>query len=241
MDFLFYQPDITKGGNALSGEEAKHCAKVLRKKAGDEITITDGAGYFYTARLITSSSESCRFEVIRKSYIHAPSPRIIVAVSPLKHPDRFEWMIEKCTEAGASAFVPVICARSQKTRIKNERLTKITISAIKQSLRPWLPQIHSPVKFPELIKNNPQSKRLICTASGPPPAQWLNEVQDCPEITVMVGPEGDFTEIELQEAQHEGFLPVSLGPHRLRTETAAFAATLLIAAFSTHKFKRVNA
>mgnify|MGYP000026491169 FL=1 len=235
MDYLFYQPDISGGADALLGEEAKHCAKVLRKKAGDEILITDGLGYFYTARLVDAQAGCCRFSVIGKQYFPPPLPQIILAVSPLKHPDRYEWMVEKCTEAGATAFIPTIFSRSQKKQIKADRITKITISAMKQSLRAWLPQLHAPVTFSELTNRFPHSKRLICSASGLPPSHWLNEVQHTPEILVTVGPEGDFTEEELQTAKNEGFLPVSLGPNRLRTETAAFAATILLSAFLHQK------
>lgn len=233
MDYLFYQPDISNGVYTLMDEEVKHCTKVLRKKAGDEIMITDGEGCFYTARL--TDTRTGRFTIISKQILPPPSPGVTVAVSPLKHPDRFEWMIEKCTEAGATAFIPVIFSRTQKSQVKTERLLRIAISAMKQSLRAWLPKIHAPVSFSEIIEKFSHRKRLICSASGLSPSNWVSEVQSANEILVMVGPEGDFTEEEVQVAKNAGFLQVSLGPGRLRTETAAFAATMLISAFSHQK------
>lgn len=232
MDYLFYQPELLHGADTLSTEEAIHCVKVLRKKAGELITLTDGAGSFYTARLISASPSGCRFEVIEQTSLQKPKPDITIAVSPVKHADRFEWLIEKCTEAGAGTFIPILCERTQKSNIRIDRLKKISISAMKQSLRPWLPEIREPMQFDEILNQFPHSARLICTADGIAPVQWIKETQNTMKVVFVIGPEGDFTDEELQRARHAGFLSVNLGPNRLRTETAAVAATAIAAAFT---------
>lgn len=230
MDYLFYQPDTATGDHALNEDEAAHCARVLRKKPGDLIYITDGKGNLFTARLTQVSLSACRFEVIARNTAPQACPFITVAVSPVKHPDRFEWLIEKCTEAGAHRIVPILCQRTQKSQLRTARLQRVAISAMKQSLRPCLPEIAEPIHFNDWINSAEEGGRYICTATGQEPPEWIGKIAKATKITLVIGPEGDFSEEELEFAASRGFEPISLGPHRLRTETAAVAATLFVSA-----------
>lgn len=231
MDYLFYQPDAATGDHVLDRDEAVHCARVLRKKTGDLIYLTDGKGNLFTARLTLVSLSACRFEIVARNTAPQTYPFITVAVSPVKHPDRFEWLIEKCTEAGAHRIVPLLCQRTQKSQLRTTRLQRVAISAMKQSLRPYLPEIAEPIDFKEWINRTKEGMRYICTAAGMEPSGWIGQIAKATKLTVVIGPEGDFSEEELKIATSRGFEPISLGPYRLRTETAAIAATLFVSAF----------
>ncbi len=233
MDYLFYQPQVRPGVNNMLKDEALHCTRALRKKHGDIINVTDGKGFFYTARLVQVSSSGCLFEVIGSTAAPVPRLQITVAVSPLKHPDRFEWLVEKCTEAGVHTIVPVVCDRTFKTRIRTERLHKVAVNAMKQSLRPFLPHIREPVPLTQWLDTAPPGMRFICTANGATPERWTKNLIAAEAVTLLIGPEGDFSDAEKKAAIDHGFEPISLAPNRLRTETAALAATLLVNAFST--------
>jgi 16S rRNA (uracil1498-N3)-methyltransferase len=235
VEYLFYQPDVAKGVNTLLPEEALHCIRVLRKKVGEIIHITDGAGNLYAAQLTQAQDKACTFQVISHTTSSPPRPRLTVAVSPIKHPDRFEWLIEKCTEAGVHQFVPVICRHTQKLHVRTDRLRKVAISAMKQSLRMWLPEIQEPVLLADWLLQVSAGLRFICTACGKAPSDWVPLIGATESLAVLIGPEGDFSADELKAAAAHQFLSVSLGPNRLRTETAAVAAALLVQAFGRSK------
>jgi 16S rRNA (uracil1498-N3)-methyltransferase len=232
VEYLFYQPDIVNGNNYLPPEEAWHCARVLRKKAGEKIILTDGKGFFYEGVLTEAKPSSCAFRVESRQPAPPRPVQITLGVSTVKNPDRFEWMVEKCTECGVSKIVPVICAGSIDKKIRPDRLLKIAISAMKQSLQAWLPVLHPPLPFQAFIAEQNSDTRLICTASGLPPQRWISDTSSTGSVTVLIGPEGDFSNEEMELARRAGFTSVSLGPNRLRTETAAVAACVLITAFA---------
>lgn len=222
---FFYTPEITDNTYTFSKEESRHCIKVLRKKVGDEINLVDGKGTLYYTVILDDNLKACKVEVKKKERnFNKRSYRIHMVVSPTKNIDRFEWFLEKATELGVDEITPVICQNSERKVIKIERLNKILVAAMKQSLKAYLPQLNKTVSWKEFIKQKFNTDRFIahCGKSRKTPLkQWLKPQQD---IMILIGPEGDFSNEEVRKAMSSGFVPVSLGKSRLRTETAAVAA-----------------
>jgi 16S rRNA (uracil1498-N3)-methyltransferase len=224
MDAVFYQAPPVQDKGELSLEESRHCARVLRKSKGDLITITDGAGAFYSARLTEVHSVSCTYHVQSKTSILRPDYSIHLAVSPTKNPDRLEWMIEKCTELGFDEFTPLLCKNTERQSISLDRLQKKCLSALKQAQRAWLPVIHPAISFHSFLqKIKPDTARYIAYVDFDNPRQLLTTAQIHKHYVLLIGPEGDFTPDELHLAEQRGFVKVALGNFRLRTETAGLA------------------
>ena len=226
---FFYTPEITDNTYTFSKEESRHCIKVLRKKVGDEINLVDGKGTLYHTVIFDDNLKACKVEVKKKERnFNKRSYRIHMVVSPTKNIDRYEWFLEKATEFGVDEITPVICQNSERKEIKIERLNKILIAAMKQSLKAYLPQINKTIKWGEFIQQKFNSNRFIAHCKDgrkTPLKQWLKPQQD---VMILIGPEGDFSDTEIREAMNNGFVPVSLGKSRLRTETAAIAACYTI-------------
>lgn len=222
---LFYTPDISENNYTFSKEESRHCIKVLRKKVGDDIHLVDGKGSLYHTTLIDDDPKGCKVEVKQKEVdFNKRNYRIHMVVSPTKNNDRFEWFLEKATELGVDEITPIICQNSERKVIKAERLNKILVSAMKQSLKAYLPQLNEAVSWKEFIQQKFNTDRFIAHCGEgrkTPLKQWLKPQQD---VMILIGPEGDFSDTEVLEAMSSGFVPVSLGKSRLRTETAGVAA-----------------
>ena len=222
---IFYTPDISDNTYTFSKEESRHCIKVLRKKVGDGIHLVDGKGNLYHTTLIDDDPKGCTVEVKQKEVdFNKRNYRIHMVVSPTKNNDRFEWFLEKVTELGVDEITPIICQNSERKVIKAERLNKILVAAMKQSLKAYLPQLNEAVSWKEFIEKKFNTERFIAhcgEGSKTPLKQWLKPQQD---VMILIGPEGDFSDTEVIEAMSSGFVPVSLGKSRLRTETAAVAA-----------------
>ncbi|MDE6126511.1 MAG: 16S rRNA (uracil(1498)-N(3))-methyltransferase [Muribaculaceae bacterium] len=222
----FYAPDITSDPR-LPDQEAAHCVKVLRHVPGDEITVVDGKGHRYRCRLTEATGKRAEAEIV-ESEVVAPYWRaaITVAVAPTKHLDRMEWLVEKLTEVGFDRFIPLLCRFSERKELKTERLEKIAVSAMKQSLKATLPEISPMTPFKKFIADTagiPQ--RFIAHCDPAQPRRLLSREYDpSVEALVLIGPEGDFSPEEIRMALDAGFVPVSLGDARLRTETAALTA-----------------
>jgi 16S rRNA (uracil1498-N3)-methyltransferase len=221
---LFYQPLIPSGVRYLDPEESKHCIKVLRKKPGDEIAVTDGKGVLYLAKVTNTDSFKCEFNIVsektdehRKYFIH-------VAISPTKNPDRVEWFVEKCVEFGIDKITLLQCERTERSHIKTERLVKIAGSAMKQSLKTFLPEITGPSNFNEVVSGIVEGEKYIASVDVANTIYLKNFAPASSTYTVLIGPEGDFSNEELAFAISKGFVKVSLGVSRLRTETAGIAA-----------------
>lgn len=221
---IFYTPDILNN-TELPVEEAQHCIKVLRKKEGDQILLTDGAGSFYDAEIIQANPKHCIVKILNTIY----QPKnwdvnIQLAFAPTKNIDRIEWFVEKATEIGIDRFSPVLCQYSERKEIKNQRLEKIMISAMKQSQKAILPQLDEMIPFSDFIKQSFEGKKFIAHCY-PQKKQELKDVYKKGEnALILIGPEGDFSEEEVRQAIENGFIPVSLGESRLRTETAALVS-----------------
>jgi len=222
---LFYTSAVD-GRNCLLGmEESRHCIRVLRLGEGDMIDLTDGAGNFYLGRLTKVSQKGCEVDLVDVRP-DAPKPwKLHVAIAPTKNLDRFEWFLEKATEIGIDQITPLICEHSERKSLKPERLTKVLVAAMKQSLRAWLPVLNSQARLSDFISMDLKEQKFMgyCESGNEPELQEV--YTRGADTVILVGPEGDFSPGEVNLAMKAGYTPVSLGPARLRTETAGVVAT----------------
>jgi len=212
----------------LGSEESFHCVKVLRMRSGDPIHLTDGNGNLYQGRLLSADTRNC---VVMIENVHVETGkrpfRLHMAVAPTKNMARFEWFLEKATEIGVDEITPLICEHSERVQIRVDRLQKIILSAAKQSIKTYLPVLHEPVKFNDFVGRNTEGARFVAYVEEHQPVH-LKEAYKKGDCTVFIGPEGDFSHKEMELAIKSGIIPVSLGPSRLRTETAAMVACHII-------------
>lgn len=196
----------------------------MRRRAGDIIHIADGKGMLYEARIVSEDQGKCTFEITNRQQEEEHKHRIHVAISPLSHPDRLEWFVEKAVELGVNGISLISCSRTEKPHVKLERLQKIAIGAMKQSQRLTLPGLSGPMPFEAFISSCNAEGRFIAFVDASNPRHLFAQVKRGTDTVVCIGPEGDFTDAELAFALKHGFVKVSLGSHRLRTETAGIAA-----------------
>ena len=223
--YLFYCPDIDKQ-QTLSEEESAHCVRVLRYTTGDEILITDGRGTTYTARITNPHPKHCDFEIIsREKQEKHHAFHLHIAIAPTKNIERMEWAIEKCVEIGVDEITPLLCRFSERKQLRTDRLEKIILSAAKQSLTPYLPVLHELTPYDEFIQSQSKNQQNFIAHCYKEDKRVLkDEIEQGRDVLVLIGPEGDFSEKEVADALSLGFIPVSLGNSRLRTETAAVVA-----------------
>lgn len=227
MNQLFYTPKIENGLALLEEEESRHLVSVLRKKPGDKLDITDGKGKFYTAELSECGKKQALARILTSIDETRERPfRIHIAMAPTKNMERFEWFLEKATELGVDEITPVLCKRSERETVRHDRMEKILVSAMKQSLRGTLPKLNALTPFRDVVKNTSEAQRFIpwCGEEGLP--HLKNCIQRDSDVIILIGPEGDFTPDEAALAIQNGFRGVSLGSTRLRTETAGIYALL---------------
>lgn len=222
---MFYTPEITSTGE-LPEDESNHAVKVLRLSEGDQITLIDGKGTFYKALITRAHPKRCGVQIVE----HYPDPnswgcRIHIAVAPTKNMDRIEWFAEKSTEIGIDQITLLKCRFSERKEVKVERLNKILVSAMKQSLKATLPTLEAMTDFKKFVLQPFDGQKFIAHCYKDAERVLLKSLYK-PEsnMLILIGPEGDFSEEEVQLALDNGFLPVSLGSSRLRTETAALVA-----------------
>lgn len=222
---LFYQPGIPEGALYLDGDESRHCVKVLRKRAGDAIAVTDGKGFFYDAVITKADAAQCFFDVRHKTAAPAREYHIHIAISPTKNADRIEWFVEKATELGVDRISLMDCRNTERSFIKTERLLKVAVSAMKQSMKGVLPLIEDQLlQFTEVVEQCQEQEKCIAFVDPANPLHLQDAVAVKKNYCVLIGPEGDFSPEELKTAADHGFKKVSLGPSRLRTETAGMVA-----------------
>ncbi|MBR5639214.1 MAG: 16S rRNA (uracil(1498)-N(3))-methyltransferase [Muribaculaceae bacterium] len=228
----FFAPDIADK-LTLPEEESRHCVRVLRLVEGDEIEVIDGAGTLFHCRIVMAHVKHCSVEIVSQEACppHWGS-KVMIAVAPTKNLDRIEWMAEKCTEMGVDRITPLLCRHSERKVLKTERLHKILVAAMKQSLKAQMPQIDELTPIEDFLAEESDAQRFIayCDESLPREerkslVQVYNPNRDA---VVMIGPEGDFDPQEVAEALKAGFVPVTLGESRLRTETAALMAVAMM-------------
>ena len=223
---LFYQPeiDLKSAKIVFDKEESRHITKVLRNKVGDLIYSTNGMGQLVKGRLESITPKVCTAK-IEAIETHAPLPYTFhLAVAPTKNNDRFEWFLEKATEIGIDEITPIICDRSERKVIKPERMEKVLQSAMKQSMQAYLPKLNPAVTYNEFIEQEREGLLFIAHCEDDEKMELKRRVAPDKDITILIGPEGDFSRNEIDKAYEKGFLPVSLGQNRLRTETAAIVA-----------------
>ena len=240
---LFYSRDIAGGICRLDQDESGHCVKVLRHRCGDEISVIDGCGTLYRCRITADNHKGVEAMVLSSEEGWGSHPyRLHMAVCPTKNNDRYEWFTEKACEIGLDEVSPVIGEHSERRVFKTARIEKILVSAAKQSLKASVPSVNEPVSVKEFIMKHGSSEEqtgqplkmiAYCFEDERVPRRSIMEVleehsrqdgSDCPEIIILIGPEGDFSHAEAELALAHGFIPVHLGASRLRTETAALTA-----------------
>ncbi|MDO5972067.1 16S rRNA (uracil(1498)-N(3))-methyltransferase [Flavivirga aquimarina] len=223
---LFYNPDITDSTKQFSfpKDESKHIVKVLRKNVGDTLYITNGNGWLFTAEITIPNINKCMAVVIAKSLQTKRDYHLHLAVAPTKMNDRYEWFLEKATEIGIDSITPIICDRSERKVIKPERFERILQSAMKQSLNCYLPKLNDAISFKSFLKQDFSGNLFIAHCEKTDRKSLKHTLKPKQNITILIGPEGDFSVKEIKMAIETNFIPVTLGETRLRTETAAMVA-----------------
>jgi 16S rRNA (uracil1498-N3)-methyltransferase len=222
---LFYTPDLQGDTYQLSEEESKHCVRVLRLTEGETLFLVDGKGLFCDAVIISARPKACVLQVTDRKHNYGERDfRLIIGVSPTKNIDRYEWFLEKATEIGIDGIIPLISRYSERKEIKSERLEKVMVSAIKQSIKAYLPVLYPVQVFKETIKMPFRGLKFIAHCNEGEKVLLHDLLIKGKDVLILIGPEGDFSNEEVELAIKEGFIPVSLGRSRLRTETAALVA-----------------
>lgn len=223
---LFYNPDLDAASESFSfdREESKHIIKVLRKKDSDILYVTNGKGDLFKTEITFASDNKCTVKVVSHQMVSAPNVRLHLAVAPTKMNDRYEWFLEKATEIGISEITPIICEHSERRQINTDRLDKILISAMKQSNQYYLPKRNEPIALKEFLKIPLDGQLFIAHCEETQKQSLKNRLKTNEDVTVLIGPEGDFSEKEIELALQNHYIPVMLGETRLRTETAAIVA-----------------
>lgn len=217
---IFYKPDISEDRLLLDERESHHCLKVMRYRKGEGVRIIDGRGGFYIAQIEIEDPKACGVRIISKHENFEQLPyELHIAIAPTKNMDRFEWFVEKATEIGVTSITPLICKRSERKSVRMERLVNVAISAMKQSVKAYLPRLNDPVDFSEWVEHTHPGLKLIAHCMGGPKKD-IRTVKLSEITNVIIGPEGDFTPDELQKAIDNNYESLSLGDYRLRTETA---------------------
>ncbi len=224
---LFYNPNIDSNTSQIvfDKNESRHIVRVLRKKEGDAVFITNGLGKLFTSEILIANDKKCLVKIIEisdktkpwKHYLH-------VAIAPTKLNDRFEWFLEKATEIGIDEITPIICDHSERKVVKLERMEKIVHSAAKQSLKFHFPKLNAPISFKQFIAQNFTGQLFIAHCENSQKSLFKNNIKPTESVTVLIGPEGDFSKNEISQSLEHKFIPVSLGESRLRTETAGIVA-----------------
>lgn len=224
---LYYTYKIDLDFAFLDEEEYIHVVKTLRKKLGDILHLMDGKGSFYDAEIVEISKKELKLRILHKKTVDLPwNFDLQLAVAPTKNIDRIEWLIEKCVEIGINSYTSILCRHSERKQLRIDRLEKIALAAAKQSQKSVLPKISALTDFEKFIKSVNSEQRFIAHCQSDQLLELKDAFKYSPgtSVTVMIGPEGDFSPEEVKMALSLGFHPVSLGKSRLRTETAGLVA-----------------
>ncbi|WP_417352661.1 16S rRNA (uracil(1498)-N(3))-methyltransferase [Flavobacterium alkalisoli] len=229
---LFYNPQLKAEESTFTfdKDESRHIVKVLRKKEGDTINITNGEGLLFISEITFANDKKCEVKITKKEFFEPMPYYLHLAVAPTKMNDRYEWFLEKATEIGIHEITPIICEHSERTNIKTDRFEKILHSAMKQSVQFYMPKLNEAISLNDFIETTDKDSKLFIAHCEETEKKLLkSEVTPKEKITILIGPEGDFSPKEIQLALSRGFVPVSLGNTRLRTETAAVVAAHSVA------------
>jgi len=227
----FYIKDVSEKTIVLDEETSKHIIQVLRKKAGETILLTDGKGTKATAVIKNDNRKKCEVTIESREKEEAPERNISIAISLIKNTSRFEWFLEKATEIGVTEIIPILCDRTESEKFRHDRLNGILISAMLQSQQCWLPTLHQPTPFAKVCTMESAEKYIahcLKTQKTSLVKQHQTTATDVGKTLILIGPEGDFSEGEIELALAKNFVPVTLGNTRLRTETAGLVAAVLL-------------
>lgn len=224
---VFYTPDLQDQAQyTLNEEESKHCSRVLRLSVGDTLFLIDGRGGLYEAEIVNESKKHVELRITKTTEAYQKrNHHLHIAIAPTKNIDRVEWFLEKATEIGIDEVTPIICERSERKIVKEDRLQKVITAAVKQSLQAYHPILNPAITYTELLRQQTTASKLIAHCIDDAQRHFIKDlVQPHGNYLMLIGPEGDFSPQEISYALEQGFMPVTLGATRLRTETAALAA-----------------
>jgi 16S rRNA (uracil1498-N3)-methyltransferase len=222
---IFYTPDITGDTYTLSAEESKHCIRVLRLSENDTITLIDGRGGLYTAIIAEAHAKQCLVKVLEKKNDYGKrNYHLHIALAPTKMNERTEWFLEKVTEIGFDSFTPIVCEHSERKEVKIDRLMKVVTAAVKQSIKAYYPQLNNNIRFKDFISQKFDGQKFIAHCNDGEKSQLQQAYKPGSDALILIGPEGDFSPNEVALAAKQGYVPISLGTSRLRTETAGVVA-----------------
>lgn len=225
---LHYHKELSKDHNNLIFDpvESRHIVKVLRHSVGDSMYVTNGNGLLINGKIINANPKHCELEIITsKQFSKTHDYYLHIGIAPTKNIDRFEWFLEKATEIGVDHITPLLCERSERKVVKNDRLEKILIAAMKQSVQYHLPVLDELQKYADFIKKPFEGQRFIAHCLPDEKLSFKASLSQVKTIQILIGPEGDFSEHEIELALKQNFRPITLGNTRLRTETAGIVAT----------------
>lgn len=228
LPFFFEENLMSSDLFSLSENSSRHIVQVLRMKEGEKIQLTNGKGYLLTAEITKAHKKNTEVKVIERIEETRPPHEITIAISFIKNAHRFEWFLEKATEIGVTDIVPIICHRTERIHFREERLKQILISAMLQSRQTWMPNFSAPIKIKEFFTSASATHKMIAHCEEKEKKELKEFSFDNSSRMILIGPEGDFTSQEIEEAIQNKFIPVSLGATRLRTETAALVAAVLL-------------
>ena len=228
----FYEPQINAGATnfTLSEESSKHCAQVLRMQAGDPVQITNGMGGVFEASIIDAHKKHTQIQILKQTVLPSSEQKIILGISILKNTVRLEWLFEKATEMGVHTIVPLLCERTVHERFKTDRMQNIIQSAMIQSQQAWLPILSAPTHFKKFIEQYNATNKYIAHCE-PTEKTSIKTLAPSKDLIVAIGPEGDFSPNEIEQALATNYQAIGLGPTRLRTETAGIFALSILKTF----------
>lgn len=226
---LFYIPNLSGGEVILNETESKHAIRVLRLTEGNQVQLIDGIGGFYDAEISNANPKKCKLLITNSiQEFEKRNFKLHIAIAPTKNIDRFEWFLEKCTEIGIDEITPLLSEHSERKVIKPERLEKILVAAMKQSLKAYLPKLNPITNYTELITASEYQNKFIAHCNDGDKIHLKNCIKKGEDALILIGPEGDFSNEEVELAKENGFKEISLGTARLRTETAGVVACHIV-------------
>jgi len=224
---FFYIGTYDKAQKSLVLDEdtSRHIVQVLRMKAGERLHLTDGLGHLLLAEIADDHKKHCTVSVREVKFTPAAERKVSIAISNIKNASRFEWFLEKAGEIGVTEIIPLVCERTEKERFRHDRMNAICISAMLQSQQVWLPRLSEPQAYKQVLEQRLENAKFIAHCEEGPKNSLAGQTVSASSI-ILIGPEGDFTPAEIDMAIAKGFMPVTLGETRLRTETAGIVAAV---------------
>lgn len=224
---FFFSENISSGD--LDEEASRHIVQVLRMREGERIRLTDGKGKIAEAEIVSSNKKHCSVKILHEEFVEQRPPHVTIAISLVKNASRFEWFVEKATELGTFAIIPLICERTERQKFRHDRFLGICKSAMLQSMQAWMPLLHEPMNFKEVVSSASRAQQFIAHCAEGERRELKNIFNaGAGSHIILIGPEGDFTPGEISLAEQNHFLSVALGPTRLRTETAGVYSAVIM-------------